>query len=353
MGLSMLRLGVVGCGQISQLAHLPAIRMSEEVELVALCDRRRNLLDAVAERYGVARVFADPEDLFADADVEAVILCVPTMEHHLLAIKALEAGKHVLVEKPMATSVARAEQMLAAAASSSGRLMVGHHKRYDLGCELARERLQTGELGTAQLVTYHWSCGDWTAMSPNLPIATDEPAPAWQYEYPQDIEAPSARRFYERQLEMFTHMTNLIRWLLGGDIRGVIHALEGAPTTGQLRGAVMYSHGELVSQCIEGPHYVTQPVWHERMEVWCENGRVRVDLPPNIQVNKPADVAIWRADAGVEERLQVPWSWAFKRQLDHFACCVQSGEPFRTEGKDAIKDVVLAEQAARLVTGWP
>jgi len=341
----MLRVGVIGCGTIAQLAHLPALSMTSAAKAVALCDPRPKLLAAVAKRYGVRRTYGSAGDLLADHQVEAVILCVPTGQHHVLALQALRAGKPVLVEKPMATSVARAEEMLTAQQQSRGRVMVGHHKRYDAGCELAWQRLHEGELGPPQLVTYHWSCGDWMGMSPQGLVPTDEASTGFGYEYPAGVSAPEARTAYELHLEMLTHMTNLIRWLVG-DMRGVLHAV---PATGHLRGLALYSHGPFISQCTEGPHYETEPVWRERVEVWCEAGRVTVDLPPNILVNKAAEVRVWRADGAVEERLDTPWSWAFRRQIEHFAHCLATGEPFRTSGEDCLKDIALAEAAARLV----
>jgi len=341
----MLKVGIIGCGKIAQLAHLPALSMTDAAQAVALCDPRAKLLAAVAKRWGVRRTYARAEELLRDDRVEAAIICAPTGQHHALAIQALRAGKHVLVEKPMATSVARAEEMLAAQQRSRGRLMVGHHKRYDLGCELAWERLHEGELGRPQLVTYHWSCGDWVGMSPQGVVPNDEPSVGWGYEYPPDITSPAARTALELHLEMFAHMTNLIRWLVG-DMRGVLHAL---PQTGRLRGMALYDHGAFVSHCTEGPHYERDPVWRERLEVWCERGRLTVDLPPNILMNKAAEVRLWRAEAAVAERLDVPWSWASRRQIEHFAHCLASGEPFRTAGEDCLKDIALAEAAARLV----
>jgi predicted dehydrogenase len=347
----MLRTGIIGAGSISQRAHLPAARRTPDVEVVALCDRRPKLLREVANRWSIPRAYEHLEEMLADPDVEAVIACVPTIAHHEVACAALRAGRHVLVEKPMATSVARAQEMLRAEAEGGGRLMIGHHKRYDLGVEAARRALQAGGIGAPQFLTYHWSCGDWTSMGPEPVIETDEPGLPWTYEYPDGVESVGARELYGTALEMFTHMTNLLRWLVGDPTR----VLYAAKPEG-IRGMLTLDFGGFTGHLTEGPHYPDAPVWFEQVTVWGDAGRLEIDLPPNLELNKPAEVRVWEARADTWQTPVVPWSWAFQRQLEHFARCVQTGEPFRTPGTDALIDLEIAEATARAAeagaNGW-
>src|SRR6516164_712102 len=127
-----LRIGVVGCGAIAQIQHLPHLReLSDEFEIAGLCDLSPRLLAVLGDEYGVPseRQFLDYHDL-VHSDVEAVIVC-PSGSHAAPSIAAAEAGKHVLVEKPMCTTVGEAEAMVAAAEKAGTILMVAYMKRHE------------------------------------------------------------------------------------------------------------------------------------------------------------------------------------------------------------------------------
>lgn len=141
MTTSPVRIGVIGVGRISQTAHLPAIEKSDKVQLTAVADASREILDGVARRYQIAHAFTDPQELLASEDVDAVIVAVPDRFHHFLVLEALRSGKHVLVEKPLATTAAEAEEMVAAAAEAKKVLQTGSMKRHDPGVRYAHDVL--------------------------------------------------------------------------------------------------------------------------------------------------------------------------------------------------------------------
>ncbi len=345
-----LRLGVVGAGTISQIAHLPAAEIAEGVEVVALCDQRRELAQRVAKRRHLGRVYSEVEELLADGEIEAVDLCVPTSEHDTLAITALDAGKHVLCEKPMACTVARGEGMIAAAEAGGRVLLIGHHKRYDPGCEQARAVISEGRIGTPRLVIYHFGTGNWTEPAPERPITTDEPGMPWEYEYPFDLPSAAVREYYVSLLEMFTHMTNLVRWLVGDPD----WVLSAQPAHSAVRGTLTLGWGEDGSEAqgflVDGPHYATT-AWNELLTVWGDEGRVEVLLPQNVYVNKPSRVRVFEADTGEDTLLPEVYGWAFARELEHFARAVRGRETPRTSATDSLKDLAIAETALRAAGG--
>ncbi|MGQ9731818.1 MAG: Gfo/Idh/MocA family protein [Candidatus Zipacnadales bacterium] len=345
-----LRLAIIGAGKISQLAHLPAAQMADNVEVVALCDSRVNLLSCVAAQHNIARTYTSITDVLADEAVEAVDLCVPTLVHGALSRQMLAGGKHVLCEKPMASRVPQAVSMLAVARKANCRLMVGHHKRYDPGCEQAREVLRSGAIGSPRLVTYLFGTGNWTAPAPHPTVICADPAGPWEYEYPPGIEQPSLRAYYESLLEMFTHVTNLLRWLIGDPE----WLLAAQPTQGPVRGIVSLGWGEEAVEtyafCTDGPHYSAN-VWNETLTIWGDEGRIELVLSPNVQVNQPARVRLFTAQTGCDTLMPPVYGWAFARQLAHFAACIRTGKPFRTEGEDSIKDIIIAETAVLAAAG--
>jgi predicted dehydrogenase len=131
-----IRLGVVGAGRIAQVAHLPATTKARGIELVAVCDASALLADAVAARYGVVACHEVAELLALDLD--AVLITVPDRLHLPIGLEAIAAGRHVLVEKPLASTSADAQRLVEAAAAADVRLQTGSMKRHDPGLEYAR-----------------------------------------------------------------------------------------------------------------------------------------------------------------------------------------------------------------------
>src|SRR2546423_90178 len=111
----MIRLGVIGCGQVAELRHLPALRRVSGVEVAALADVDPLRLERVARQFGVARRCSNYSDLIETGDVDAVAVCVPPALHAVVARAALDAGKHVFIEKPLALCLAECDLLLESA----------------------------------------------------------------------------------------------------------------------------------------------------------------------------------------------------------------------------------------------
>jgi predicted dehydrogenase len=151
-----LNVGVLGAGQIAQAAHFVACRKAANVRLYAICDAAEDLLERMVTVHRPTTAFTDYDSMLSDPEVDAVVVAVADQFHVPLAIKALEAGKHVLVEKPMATTVEDAEALAEAAERHQRVVLVGHEKRYDPGIAFAHDfiRDQIGEL----IGLKHWYC---------------------------------------------------------------------------------------------------------------------------------------------------------------------------------------------------
>lgn len=141
-----LKVGVIGCGSIAQHRHLPEYQWNEQVELVAVCDIHEGRVKEIAEKYQV-KAYTEYEELLEDKEIEAVSVCTPNYLHAPISIAALKAGKHVLCEKPMATSKEEAEQMIEAAKASGKKLMIGHNQRFVKSHQKARQLIKSGEVG--------------------------------------------------------------------------------------------------------------------------------------------------------------------------------------------------------------
>jgi len=142
-----LKIAVIGTGAIAQVAHLPIWHSFEDVEVVALCDKNKNKMQWLAERFNIEHCFTDIAALLKLDDLDAVDVCVPTASHMDVGIAALSAGKHVLVEKPMALNFAQAKNMADAAKKYQRKLMVAMNVRFRQDSIILNTFTKQGELG--------------------------------------------------------------------------------------------------------------------------------------------------------------------------------------------------------------
>jgi predicted dehydrogenase len=152
----LLRIGVLGAGQIAQAAHFESCVKARNAELYAICDVAEDLLARMTAAYAPRRTFTDYDRMLADPELEAVIIATADVFHVEASIRALEAGKHVLCEKPIALSVEDAERVRNAATRSGRILQIGHMKRYDGAIEVAKDFIER-EMG-GMLSLKAWYC---------------------------------------------------------------------------------------------------------------------------------------------------------------------------------------------------
>ena len=152
----LLRIGVLGAGPIAQAAHLPDTCKARNAELYAICDLAEDLLEKVSAQYPPQKTFTDYDQMLADPNVEAVIIAISDQFHVSAALKAIEAGKHVLVEKPLGISIEECVALAEKVKHSSLILQVGHMKRFDPGIAYAHDFIQS-EMGE-MLALKAWYC---------------------------------------------------------------------------------------------------------------------------------------------------------------------------------------------------
>ncbi|TVY08975.1 Gfo/Idh/MocA family protein [Paenibacillus cremeus] len=144
--MTKIKIGVIGAGSIAGL-HLQSYQKNSDAELYAISDANADRAREKAEKYGIPHVYEDYHELLADLEIIAVSICTWNNSHAEIAIKALRAGKHVLVEKPLSRTVAEAEQIQAAVRETGNILQVGFVRRYDTNAQLIRRFIDNGELG--------------------------------------------------------------------------------------------------------------------------------------------------------------------------------------------------------------
>lgn len=144
-----LNIGIIGCGGIANGKHLPSLEKISEASLVAFCDIDKAKAQLAAETYGSddSKVYEDYRDLLADKTIDIVHICTPNNTHKSITVDALDAGKHVMCEKPMAKTTDEAREMINAAKRNKKKLTIGYQNRFRGDSQYLRKVTQLGDLG--------------------------------------------------------------------------------------------------------------------------------------------------------------------------------------------------------------
>lgn len=333
MSKTELRIGLLGCGPIAQFAHLPALAKARGVQLTAICEGAEDLLTAVGRRVGNSALFTDYATFLAEADIEAVLIAAADEFHVPLAIQALRAGKHVLVEKPLAGTVAEGKQLLSVLRENGPKLQVGSMKRHDPGIVVAHEFIQE-RLGRILSVS-GWYCD--TLFRSALQETVLPPLLASRQSIRPAMDPKADKRHYS----LVTHGAHLFDNLryLAGKIGAVTAKLAERCDQHSWHGLLEFSHGGL------GHFELTVKVnadWSEGYRIYGEFGSVEVNtfLP---FYYRPSHV---RAFDARKQQWQIPLgahSNPYKNQLEAFARAVRKGHPVNPDVVEGLATLRLLE----------
>jgi predicted dehydrogenase len=329
------RLALVGCGRIAQVAHLPAVEKAAGVELVAVSDPSGAVAGPVARRYGVAA--ADQGSVWADASIEAVLITAPDRFHHGLASEALQAGKHVLIEKPLTVTVAEAEDLVELVDRTGLTLQVGAMKRHDQGVQYAR-RFVAERLGAARSFSAWYRIGD---LRPGIEASLFPPVVADPAARRQEAGFKADRRRYLLATHG-AHVFDTVRCLLG-EVASVVarHRQDGPDHLWQVLATTASGAVGTVTIAADVPGLPA-----EGIEVLGERGAVRVELHFPFY-RRPATVHAYADGAVVVPTLTD--GDAYQRQVEAFAGTIRGAGPPVPDVRDGLAAVRLIEATATAV----
>ena len=150
------RIAVIGLGSVAQLVHLPNLVKIKNAEITAVVEVNKNRLHSVADKYDVKKRFTDYKELLNNIDADAVIIATPTHLHKQMAIDCLNAGKDILVEKPLARNSSEGIEVIECAKKNNRKLMVGMNLRYRPDSMLIRSLIDAGEIGKPFYIKCGW-----------------------------------------------------------------------------------------------------------------------------------------------------------------------------------------------------
>ena len=336
-----LRIGVLGAGPIAQFAHFEACRKAANAELYAICDLAPDLLAQMAAEHRPATTYDDYDAMLADPRLDAVIVATSDPFHVPAASRAIAAGKHVLVEKPLGVDAAECEALARQVRDSGLVLQVGNMKRFDEGIAFARD-FAARELGEL-IALKAWYCDSayrYTMTDAVQPI----PRRSERARKPEHDPKADRERYY--MLGHGSHLIDTARFL-GGDVAAVGARLVE-------RGGIWcwFAQLELANGAV-GHLDLTiglQMDWHEGFELYGEGGSVvaKTFMPWYL---KSSEVECFSARDRVYRRPLAADSHFFRRQVEGFADAILTGAPMLgatvEDGLAALRVMDAIQQSAR------
>ena len=361
-----LRVGVVGCGGIAQMMHLPTLGERPDLfSIVALADLNGATLEAVGRRYAVGGLHLDFRELVSRADVDAVLL-LASGSHEEPAVAALQAGKHLFVEKPLGFSLEETERIAAVARRSRGRLMVGYHKRFDPAYLKAREEVRgLRDLRYVEATVLHPDDGAYREHHALLPVPDRPRTPPAEEESNRAVvreategpladrvtatvgeNAPSAHRVGAFVLfQSLVHDVNALRGILGEP--------EAVVSAEVWRGGfAQHSVSRFPGDVRVSMSWVSLPGlkhYEERLRFVSPEKRITLVFPSPYLRHLPTPLFVERMEAGelVLEQRTVSYEEAFRAELHHFRSCILEGRAPSPSLEDALGDARWMRAIAR------
>jgi len=343
----VIKVGVVGCGEIAQWMHLPFLTELPGFQVTAVCDISSLVVEHVGARFGVERRFTEVNALLEDGDVDAVVIATPI--HSDPAIAAARAGKHVLVEKPMAFNLDEAAAMVDAAAQSGVTLMVAYMKRYDPGYLYGRRLMQA--MHDVRLIRVHDLAG------PNAAYVTDMTTTFRDAHLEMRNGAALAadiRRRCEVALgaghaESVYRAFNFLGGLSSHDIT-ILRGAFGSPA--RVTHTEIWQDGSYIlstldygagCRCIFEIGGTRKKEFDEELAAFGWHNTVRVRFPSPYVKYAPTLVEStdMEGDALVQRTVTASYDESFRRELQHFYACVTEGRVPETPGREGVEDVRL------------
>jgi predicted dehydrogenase len=335
----LLRVGVLGAGPISQAGHFDACRKARNAELYAICDVAQDLVTRMAAIHEPTVTYADYDAMLNDPRVEAVIVAIADQFHVAAASRALAAGKHVLVEKPLGVTVEECETLRVQAQTSGLLLQVGTMKRFDPGIAFARRFIQE-EMGQL-LALKAWYCDSTYryTMTDNL-----QPIPITSAQARRPAGDPKADRQRYYLLGHGSHLVDTARFL-GGEIARVQARLV------EKFGAYCWFVDVEFADGSVGHLDLTMAVrmdWHEGFQIYGEYGSV-IGKTFNPWYLRSSEVECFSTRDEQYHRVLGADAHVYKLEIEGFADTILHGAPMRganvEDGVAAIRALVAISRS--------
>jgi 1,5-anhydro-D-fructose reductase (1,5-anhydro-D-mannitol-forming) len=331
--------GIVSTGRHPDVKVVPAIKQVKDAKVIAACSRDIKRAEGFAEKHDILRAYGSIEALVNDSEIDAVFISSPNALHARHTLKAAAAGKHVLVEKPMATTLDEALDMLRVSKQNGIKLGVGFHLRHHPGHHRARELIQKGVLGTISMIQGQWCFGERKRVYPSLRTGSS----SW-WNDPEMMGGASTL------MGTGVHVIDLLYYLTGAEITEVAAITDGQTKEHPLEQVaavcVRFNNGIMGTICAGR----RMPDSENDVMIYGSHGRIALRG------------TVWEALCGklevISETENITESYdkdplaLYKNEIEAFDRAIVSDENFHASGEDGLHAVkVIRSIIESAVTG--
>jgi len=332
----IIKVGIIGAGIISQF-HGPAYVGLDGVKLEAVCDVNVVLAEKRAQDWGAPLVFSDYREMLKNKEISAVEVLLPHHLHKKVTIDAIEAGKHVSVQKPMALHPDDAREMIRSAKSQNVILNVAENYLFHENVTKAIDLVSSGDLGKPILIRFGripCSGGGENYREPSYP------------DYWRKSKGLSGGMVFDDMV----HYDALARFLMRSDIESLSAILNDPKSSAEIPAVVSWKHsggpafGSLTySTRTRIPVQSEYTGTYESLEIVCEEGILRV---PNLSARLTAEppLILYGRDGKLKEfsELNSDYAYSFRKEVAHFVHCMKTGTKPMFDGEEGLKEVLFA-----------
>lgn len=338
----MVKIGIIGCGKITEVRHAPEYYNNENSQIVAYYDADPARSQAMADIYG-GKVCSSIEEVLG-MDIDAVSVCVTNKDHAKVSIAALDAGKHVLCEKPMASTLEECVNMVETANRCQKILMIGHNQRYAKSHVKAKQIIESGEIG--EILSFS------TTFGHSGPEAWTGKQSSWFFD--------KSRATFGVLADLGVHKTDLIHFLCGQNIVEVSATMQtlhkafpdGSPITVDDNAACIYKleNGAVGTMRVSWTYYGEED---NSTRIYGTKGCIRLydDSKYSLIVEKSGGEKVYyELDKMASNEEQTSGRSVNTGVIDAFIECIVNGTPTVSSGEDAIDSmrvVFAAEESAK------
>lgn len=325
----MIRVGIIGCGSITKFRHAPEYKANPDCELVAFFDTRIERAEEMVEKFG-GKAYQTVHELLEDKNIDAVSVCTANSSHAAITVTALKNGKHVLCEKPMATTVDECLQMIDATKASGKTLMIGHSQRFMPAHLKVKQILKSGSVGRILSFRTTWGHGGpevWSA---------DKGKNTWFFKKSDSVMGAMG--------DIGIHKVDLLRWLMDDEfeeVQAILTTIDKRDENNDLIGVddnavcLLKSKSGIIGTltaswtCYGGNDNSTT--------LYCTNGTIKIYDNPDYPV------VVTRRN-GDNEYYEVGKVEGSSGIIDSFLCGINNGLPPEISGEEGLAalKVVLA-----------
>lgn len=332
--MSKTKIGIIGTGSISTV-HIDAYKKNPDVELYAFCDINEKRLREMGQRYDVTRLFTDKDEMLRSLpELDAVSVCTWNCAHEPCVIAALEAGKHVLCEKPMATSAESARNMQAAAQKSGKLLMVGFVRRFGNDCLVLKDFIDTGYFGDL-----YYAKATYLRRNGN----------------PGGWFGDKSRSGGGPLIDLGVHVIDLVRYLFGNpkpisvygatfnklkdrkNIKGSIGYSSADKSSGDIcdvedlaTALIRFDNGAVLS--IEASFSLNIKKDEGKIELFGTKAGAKLD--PELEIY--TEINDYLADVSLATPTALSFDGLFENEINHFVDCIRNNVPCKSPASDGV-----------------